>query len=408
MSRELVPCQIVTRTPITLSGEQTIQGIALEEDVHRVLVAGQPDPKDNGPRLVKTGGWVRTTDFDEDVNAPTPDMLPHAWTTILQSDVPELVGSVWYFSNPTIPDLSANPPLSWVMRSKGVVAEIELGEGLEFGEAGEIQLPERPEVAGTWSNPVQDVNDRGIITDIRPSDISTAYIEGLGLVWIDASTVGLREGAAYVPGPSGRVVTVGSDDSEAKLVGSDIVYYAYLREIDGEGKLELSSTPPDEPYFGSARIMTGNASRRYLGMIRHEGTNVGRFEDDAAGGSVFRLWGNEHIGAGNYTVISGYDLNTMQSKIVGPAGSGAERLVGPSTRLVLVAYDLGGSGTTGSGSFGNPMSSGVVQTKIRTINGVVRGYAWARLDNAQRLYYVTNALSAASLSLDIAGYYERR
>lgn len=61
--------RIVTTTNITLSGEQTIQGVSLvavgsEVGGDRVLVAGQTIATQNGPYHVQTGAWIRTEDGD--------------------------------------------------------------------------------------------------------------------------------------------------------------------------------------------------------------------------------------------------------------------------------------------------------------------------------------------------------
>ncbi len=50
---------------LTLSGEQTVGGVACVEN-DRVLAAGQTDPKKNGIWIVKVGPWVRATDHDSD------------------------------------------------------------------------------------------------------------------------------------------------------------------------------------------------------------------------------------------------------------------------------------------------------------------------------------------------------
>ena len=57
------PVQAVTTAAITLSGEQTVGGIAVV-DGDRVLVKDQADPVDNGIYVVSTGSWARAADFD--------------------------------------------------------------------------------------------------------------------------------------------------------------------------------------------------------------------------------------------------------------------------------------------------------------------------------------------------------
>lgn len=61
-------CLTVATSNITLSGEQTINGVSCTEN-DRVFLAGQTDPKENGPWLVKAAGyydygtWIRPDDF---------------------------------------------------------------------------------------------------------------------------------------------------------------------------------------------------------------------------------------------------------------------------------------------------------------------------------------------------------
>jgi phage-related tail fiber protein len=67
-----VACIAGSTANLTLSGEQTVDGIALVED-DRVLVKDQTDGTENGIYEVATGSWVRAPDFDGafDVNEGT-------------------------------------------------------------------------------------------------------------------------------------------------------------------------------------------------------------------------------------------------------------------------------------------------------------------------------------------------
>lgn len=56
------PCICATTANITLSGEQTIDGVTTSED--RVLVKNQTDATENGIYLSDTGAWTREPDFD--------------------------------------------------------------------------------------------------------------------------------------------------------------------------------------------------------------------------------------------------------------------------------------------------------------------------------------------------------
>lgn len=58
-----VPCRVCSTSNITLSGEQTIDGVAVVTD-DRVLVTAQTSSVNNGIYVADTGAWVRATDFD--------------------------------------------------------------------------------------------------------------------------------------------------------------------------------------------------------------------------------------------------------------------------------------------------------------------------------------------------------
>lgn len=57
------PCRLATTANITLSGEQTIDGVAAVEG-DRVLVKDQTTTTQNGVYDVSTGSWTRSLDFD--------------------------------------------------------------------------------------------------------------------------------------------------------------------------------------------------------------------------------------------------------------------------------------------------------------------------------------------------------
>ncbi|RWL14893.1 MAG: hypothetical protein EOR57_31600 [Mesorhizobium sp.] len=58
------PCRVATTANITLSGEQTIDGVAVVTD-DRVLVKNQTSASENGIYVVDTGVWRRSKDFNK-------------------------------------------------------------------------------------------------------------------------------------------------------------------------------------------------------------------------------------------------------------------------------------------------------------------------------------------------------
>lgn len=72
--------RLATTANITLSGTQTIDGVAGSAD-DRILVKNQTAPAENGIYLMKSGAWVRTTDAD-------------SWSELVGAIVPVAEGTV--------------------------------------------------------------------------------------------------------------------------------------------------------------------------------------------------------------------------------------------------------------------------------------------------------------------------
>lgn len=68
------PIRVATTGPITLSGEQTIDGIAVVSG-DRVLVKDQADAKENGIYNADTGDWDRAADFDGNLDITTGTLM---------------------------------------------------------------------------------------------------------------------------------------------------------------------------------------------------------------------------------------------------------------------------------------------------------------------------------------------
>lgn len=68
------PCRVATTANITLSGEQTIDGVAVVTD-DRVLVKDQTTASENGIYVADTGPWRRSKDFDKTRDVRTGTMV---------------------------------------------------------------------------------------------------------------------------------------------------------------------------------------------------------------------------------------------------------------------------------------------------------------------------------------------
>lgn len=95
-----LPCVTASTAALTLSGEQTVAGVACVA-ADRVLVKDQASSALNGIYDVSTGPWSRSDDFDE-----VADIIPGA---LVQVTGGSNGGRIWYVSSaaPTTMDSSA-------------------------------------------------------------------------------------------------------------------------------------------------------------------------------------------------------------------------------------------------------------------------------------------------------------
>lgn len=137
------PCRVATSGNITLSGLQTIGGIALAEG-DRVLVKSQTTATENGIYIASTGTWLRAPDFDGvyDVAQGTLVGVPNDDTPYL--DIYSLVTESPVIGASTLSFLLANGALSGTYTAPftGSVARSiterlgDLPSLLDFGPAG--------------------------------------------------------------------------------------------------------------------------------------------------------------------------------------------------------------------------------------------------------------------------------
>jgi hypothetical protein len=84
-------CYVVTTANITLSGEQTIDGISVGSNSERVLVANQTDESENGIYVADSAAWSRASDCDG-----SKDIIPGTFVRVNRGSV--YSGSLWVFN----------------------------------------------------------------------------------------------------------------------------------------------------------------------------------------------------------------------------------------------------------------------------------------------------------------------
>ncbi len=90
------PVVAVTNAAITLSGEQTVNSVAVTEG-DRVLVKDQADATENGIYEVETGAWTRAGDWDGNRDVVNGTLVPSSlsWVGLYQASAtnPVIIGT---------------------------------------------------------------------------------------------------------------------------------------------------------------------------------------------------------------------------------------------------------------------------------------------------------------------------
>jgi len=84
------PVLVATMTNITLSGEQTVNGVAVVQD-DTVLVNGQTDQTQNGVYVVSTSSWTRAVWFNNELNAVSGTLILTTSGTLWSNTLWEVV-----------------------------------------------------------------------------------------------------------------------------------------------------------------------------------------------------------------------------------------------------------------------------------------------------------------------------
>jgi len=153
-------CEVATTANITLSGTQTIDGIAVTAN-DRVLVKDQTDAKENGIYVCAAGAWSRADDMDADAEFPGSAVFIKQGTvsadlgyvctndsvTVGSTDISftQFTGlgqvtagdGLQKSGNEISVDLKANSGLE--ISGTELAAKINTAAGLEFGASGAIQ-----------------------------------------------------------------------------------------------------------------------------------------------------------------------------------------------------------------------------------------------------------------------------
>lgn len=253
--------RLATTGNVTLSGTQTIDGVAGSAD-DRIFVKSQTAPAENGPYLMKSGAWVRTTDSD-------------SW--------PELVGSLI-----TVEEGTANHDTLWLITA-------DLGGTLGTTAVTSTQLPGPSDIlAGSGlsrSGQTINVGAADASITVNADDIQV-HLDAAGAIVVSGSGIAVAVGAA-----TGLQIT--SNSLGIKLNGSSLTL----------GASGLSVTNPT-PSFADRETPSGS--------VDGSNTSFGLAHTPTAGTEMVFLNGIlQEPGAGNDYTISGATITYLTAPVSG-------------------------------------------------------------------------------------------
>lgn len=166
---------VVVRTTanITLSGEQTIDGVLTSAD--RVLVANQTDPTENGVYLSDAGAWARATDADTDAELEDAAVTVESGTSY--------INTTWVQT--TDPVTVGTSDILWSL----------LGSGIADGDRGDITIS----LGGTTYT-----IDNSVVTYAKIQDLAALSVMGRSA---NSSGVG-----ANISGTTNEVLRISTGD----------------------------------------------------------------------------------------------------------------------------------------------------------------------------------------------------
>lgn len=172
--------RVATTANITLSGEQTIDGVAVVAG-NRVLVKNQNTESQNGIYVAAAGSWSRASDFDADA-----EVTPGAFTFVESG--------------------TTNADSGWVLTTDGAITVGSTSLTFaQFSGAGTITAGDGLTKSGSTINAVGTADRISVSADAI--DISTAYAGQTSIAILGTVTTGVWSATAIGPTKGGTGLT---------------------------------------------------------------------------------------------------------------------------------------------------------------------------------------------------------
>lgn len=187
------PVRVATTADITLSGEQTIDGIAVVAD-DRVLVKDQSDDTENGIYVANTSSWSRAEDFDG-----TGDAVKGTRVWILEGTAN---GEEEYNLTSANPVVIGTDSITWAQSPlQDAVDAAQAAQTAAQAAAGSVDLPP---ISGGDAGKALKVNAGEDAFELTASALGTAALLDVGTA---ASKVVQLTAAAKLPAVDGSLLT---------------------------------------------------------------------------------------------------------------------------------------------------------------------------------------------------------
>jgi hypothetical protein len=217
------------------------------------------------------------------------------------------------------------------------------------------------------------------------------FIEGLHLVYNSTTSVDITAGAAYIENLGYAVSRSSSINKTISGIVANTWYHLYAYNNAGTLDVEISTTPPDTAYYGTARSKVADNTRRYIGSVRTNGSSqIIKFYMEGlrvvyradCTGAPFRVLANGTA----YTAWTEVDFSAVVP-VTGRSAYGVAQNTAPS-----------GGVAVGDDNAGNGFSF--------VINPAQAFAAEWPLNSSQRAYYdyVTASAPSSGLYWDVWGY----
>lgn len=130
------------------------------------------------------------------------------------------------------------------------------------------------------------------------------FINGFKMVRSGTSSLDIGSGTAYIQSIGANINLPAAITKAGLSLSASTFHHAYLYLNAGVPDVEVVTTAPASPYFGTARSKTGDTSRRYLGSILTDASSA-IIEFDHSPESRYVSYRFGAAGAAPYRVLSG-------------------------------------------------------------------------------------------------------